>query len=154
LARERDIAVLFTEHDMDVVFATPTLIVLSAAALIARVRRRRARQRRGAGGLSRLRAMYGVLDAGPSLLAVDACTPITAARYLADVALDVAVGEVVVLLGRNGAGKSTPSRASWAWCGRRPAPSASTAPQSAAGRPRNRPAGSRLRARRRGSSAS
>ena len=62
IARERGLTVLFTEHDMDVVFAVADrIMVLHQGRVIAEgAPRRRAREPRGAGGVSRRRAVTAV----------------------------------------------------------------------------------------------
>ena len=117
LVVERGISVLFTEHSMDVVFAfADRIIVMARGRLIADgdaktirddplvrevyfgtrqdVRRRGRRHERRAGArVEHLNAWYG------------------AAQILYDVAFTVGRGEVVALMGRNGAGKSTTMKA-------------------------------------------
>ena len=107
IAREQGIAVLFTEHDMDVVFAhADRIIVLDRGRLIADgkaedVRANPAVQAVYLGSRLDVRgALMLTVDGSPRLLRPRAhpgrCG---ASRWRA--------GEVVVLLGRNGAGKST-----------------------------------------------
>ena len=107
IARERGIAVLFTEHDMDVVFGhADRMLVLDRGRLIAegtpaavradpRVRRGLSRR------LGRRRPADARRVAGLARRATAARTSCPTSS------LEVAAGEVLVLLGRNGAGKTT-----------------------------------------------
>ena len=114
IARERTIGVLFTEHDMDVVFGyADRVLVLNRGSLIAEGAPATVRANAevqavylGAG------ALYGtpfVSAAKLSVAALDAAYG--QAQVLFDVSLETAAGEAVALLGRNGAGKSTTFRA-------------------------------------------
>ena len=84
LARERTIGVLFTEHDMDVVFGhADRVLVLNRGMLIAAGRAvGGAGQRGGPGGLSRRRRALRsqAVTAAPFKLAVSGSTPPTARR--------------------------------------------------------------------------
>ena len=116
IAREQSIGVLFTEHDMDVVFracrphSRPESRHVDCRGLAGRS----ARQSAGARHLSRRRA--GLRSAPPrgsrgmKLSVQDLNSFYGPAHILFDVALEVGEGEVVALLGRNGAGKSTTFR--------------------------------------------
>ena len=116
IAREQSIGVLFTEHDMDVVFEHADRILV-----LNRGTPDRARARRG--------SPRAIRRCAPSISArAWSTTPAIAterrheahrqglnshygpAHILFDVALEVGDGEVVALLGRNGAGKSTTFR--------------------------------------------
>ncbi|OWT74561.1 MULTISPECIES: ATP-binding cassette domain-containing protein [unclassified Achromobacter] len=118
LARERGMAVLFTEHSMDVVFThADRLLVLARGKLIAQGTPAQVRAD------AQVQAVYfgsgatftdGALEARPvhhdaaTLLRVrDLHGGYGAARILFGIDLDVRRGEVVALMGRNGAGKST-----------------------------------------------
>ena len=110
IAREQSIAVLFTEHDMDVVFAPrrPHHRARSRPIDCRRQGRRRAREPGRASRLSRRRLdLRGTL----MLKVEDLHTYYGRAHILAGVAFEATHGEVVVLLGRNGAGKSTTMKA-------------------------------------------
>ncbi|MFC4277325.1 ATP-binding cassette domain-containing protein [Achromobacter aloeverae] len=149
LARERGMAVLFTEHSMDVVFAhADRLLVLARGKLIAQgtpaqvrddaqvqavyfgsgatfadrdVGARPARHEGPSNdALAPVRPAADIppgLDAAGGFHACSAEEPLLrvqglhggygAARILFDIDLDVRRGEVVALMGRNGAGKST-----------------------------------------------
>ena len=105
---------LFTEHDMDVVFEhADRILVLNRGSLIAEGSPEEVRRN------AQVRAIYlgegltyptaAVMSA---MLAVeDLNSPTAPAQMLFDVAFVVREGEVVALLGRNGAGKSTTFRA-------------------------------------------
>ncbi|WP_454688148.1 ATP-binding cassette domain-containing protein [Achromobacter aloeverae] len=124
LVRERGMAVLFTEHSMDVVFAhADRLLVLARGKLIAQGTPAQVRDD------ARVQAVYfgsgatftdrvagedgsGAAPAAPpvgeTLLQVqDLHGGYGAARILFGIDLEVRRGEVVALMGRNGAGKST-----------------------------------------------
>ena len=97
---------LFTEHDMDVVFAhADRIMVLDRGRLIAEGSADEVRANPA------VQAVYlgaGIDLRGALMLEVEGLhTYYGRAHILADVAFEVARGEVVVLLGRNGAGKST-----------------------------------------------
>ena len=117
IVRERRIAVLFTEHDMDVVFTHATrIVVLDRGEIIA------------AGAPEAVRAdpevrriyLGGHLDAPPERPASTAAPVLRVtgmnagygrAQIIHGAGLTLAAGEVVALLGRNGAGKSTTMKA-------------------------------------------
>ena len=116
IARERTIGVLFTEHDMDVVFGhADRVLVLNRGELIAEGAPAEVRAR------ADVRAVYlgaGVLYGAERAIAVpssspfETSTPPTAARTSCSTSRSTsAAGEAVALLGRNGAGKSTTFRA-------------------------------------------
>ena len=133
LVVERRIAVLFTEHSMDVVFAhADRVIVLARGRLIAEGRPAEIRDHPkvqevyfGSGKTfepprSDLRSPppQGGAPSGPAepdprvLLDLQRLSAwYGAARILFDIALEVRAGEVVALMGRNGAGKSTTLKA-------------------------------------------
>jgi branched-chain amino acid transport system ATP-binding protein len=118
IVREQRIAVLFTEHDMDVVFTHATRIaVLDRGQIIA------------AGTPDAVRAdpevkriyLGGQMTAPPEREAATGGAPVLSvagmnagygrAQILYDTGLTLRAGEVVALLGRNGAGKSTTMKA-------------------------------------------
>jgi branched-chain amino acid transport system ATP-binding protein len=129
LVVERGLAVLFTEHSMDVVFAyADRLIVLARGRLIAQGKPAEIRdhpkvqevyfgtgktfekpppRRRCDERLPSLRERRHA----PLLRAQGLCAWYGAAQILFDVDLEVRRGEVVALMGRNGAGKSTTLKA-------------------------------------------
>ncbi len=150
LVIEQNIAVLFTEHSMDVVFAhADRIIVLARGRLIAQGTSDEVRQdskvqevyfgsgatfehetavsdahaetqarKRSSEELSNSRptedaktATGASSQAGPLLSAHRLCAWYGAAQILYDVNLEVRRGEVVALMGRNGAGKSTTMKA-------------------------------------------
>ena len=112
---ERKISVLFTEHSMDVVFAfADRIVVLARGKLIADGAAAEIRDNAqvrevyfGSGKTFRWsRAM------SEAMLAVDKFSAwYGAARILYDLSFAVGSGEVVALMGRNGAGKSTTLKA-------------------------------------------
>ncbi len=116
IAREKSIGVLFTEHDMDVVFEhADRILVLNRGSLIAEGSPEEVR------GNPQVRAVYLgeglVYDARHregarrmKLAVADLNSFYGPAHILFDIALEVGEGEVVALLGRNGAGKSTTFR--------------------------------------------
>ena len=116
IAREQSIGVLFTEHDMDVVFEhADRILVLNRGTLIAEGSPEEVR------GNPQVRAIYLgeglVYDARHregarrmKLSVADLNSFYGPAHILFDIALEVGEGEVVALLGRNGAGKSTTFR--------------------------------------------
>ena len=114
IARERGIGVLFTEHDMDVVFGhADRVLVLNRGTLIAEgtpaaVRANAEVQAVYLGAGSLFGAQY-VSAANLSVAELGAAYG--QAQVLFDVSLEIAAGEAVALLGRNGAGKSTTFRA-------------------------------------------
>ena len=101
LARERGLAVLFTEHDMDVVFgAADRMLVLDRGALIAEGEPAAVRAE------PRVRDVY--LGGSDVMLSVERRQYLLWPRACAARRrFRVARGEMLVLLGRNGAGKST-----------------------------------------------
>ena len=127
LVVERGMAVLFTEHSMDVVFAyADRMIVLARGRLIAAGQAAGdPRPSEGAGGVLRQRqdlredrrprrtsAETPPMSTHEPLLEARAlCAWYGAAQILYDVDLEVRRGEVVALMGRNGAGKSTTLKA-------------------------------------------
>jgi len=116
IAREQAIGVLFTEHDMDVVFEhADRILVLNRGTLIAEGPPNEVRAN------PQVRAVYLgeglVYDCAPprggvgmKLSVQNLNSHYGPAHILFDVALEVGEGEVVALLGRNGAGKSTTFR--------------------------------------------
>jgi len=125
LVVEQKIAVLFTEHSMDVVFAhADRMIVLARGRLIAQgtsddIRKDTKVQEVYFGSGATFEADTAVTDvdadkalsapdhAQPLLSAKNLCAWYGAAQILYDVNFQVNRGEVVALMGRNGAGKST-----------------------------------------------
>ena len=116
IAREKSIGVLFTEHDMDVVFEhADRILVLNRGSLIAEGSPRRGpAQPAGSRHLSRrgpgVRRPPSRGGAVMKLSVHDLNSHYGPAHILFDVTLEVGEGEVVALLGRNGAGKSTTFR--------------------------------------------
>ena len=116
IAKEKSIGVLFTEHDMDVVFEhADRILVLNRGTLIAEGSPEEVRRN------PQVRAIYLgeglVYDArhregrlAMKLTVQDLNSHYGPAHILFDIALEVGDGEVVALLGRNGAGKSTTFR--------------------------------------------
>jgi len=131
LARQRKLAVLFTEHSMDVVFGYADRIVVMARGQViaqgdAHAVRDDARVREvyfGAGDHGSAskphpseqverQVPFGAEDASEPLLEVAKLNAwYGGAHILHDVTLSVARGEAVALMGRNGAGKSTTLKA-------------------------------------------
>jgi branched-chain amino acid transport system ATP-binding protein len=110
LAHARKIAVLFTEHDMDVVFGQADRVDRARPRPPDRPRYagRGAQQSRRARGLSR---GHAVMLPPPMLAVSDLHAHYGQAHILDGVSLEARAGEVVALLGRNGAGKSTTLKA-------------------------------------------
>ena len=141
IAREQSIGVLFTEHDMDVVFEhADRILVLNRGTLIAEGSPEEVRRN------PQVRAIYLgeglVYDArhreGASRMKLsveDLNSHYGPAHILFDIALEVGEGEVVALLGRNGAGKSTTFRSIVGLVARAPAASCSRAGMFRASRP-------------------
>ena len=116
IAREQSIGVLFTEHDMDVVFEhADRILVLNRGSLIAEGSPEEVRAQ-PAGPRHLSRRGPGLRRAPPrgsrrmKLTVEDLNSYYGPAHILFDIALEVGEGEVVALLGRNGAGKSTTFR--------------------------------------------
>ena len=115
IVHERSIAVLFTEHDMDVVFAhADRIMVLDRGELISEGPPMAVRcEQESPGDLpwQRRRAWRRNLmieaTGTPVLELTGVDTFYGRAQILSDVSLQVRRSEVVALLGRNGAGKST-----------------------------------------------
>ncbi len=106
IASDRGLAVLFTEHDMDVVFGVAGPHRGAGTGRTDRGRRWRHDPGgcAGAGDLSRRRRH----QRGTLMLAVSGLNSFYGqAHILHDVSFGVGAGSVMVLLGRNGAGKST-----------------------------------------------
>ena len=111
IARERTIGVLFTEHDMDVVFGhADRVLVLNRGNADRRGHPRRGpRQFGGSGGLSgRGLSLWSPSLSAAKLSVAELNAAYGRAQVLFDVSLEIEAGEAVALLGRNGAGKSTP----------------------------------------------
>ena len=124
LVREHNIGVLFTEHSMDVVFEyADKLIVLARGKVIAEgTRRNRAQPSSRAGGVPWHRQVVHAArdlrwrsqtmsDTEPMLQVSGLNAFYGRAQILFDVGFEVGRGEVVALMGRNGAGKSTTMKA-------------------------------------------
>jgi branched-chain amino acid transport system ATP-binding protein len=130
LVIEQKIAVLFTEHSMDVVFAhADRMIVLARGRLIAQgtsdeIRKDTKVQEVYFGSGATFEGETAVSDvdadtalnapsrfAQPLLSVQNLCAWYGAAKILYDVNFQVKRGEVVALMGRNGAGKSTTMKA-------------------------------------------
>ena len=114
IARESRIGVLFTEHDMDAVFAhADDILVLVRGEIIARGRPEEVRAN------ARVREVYlgGSAPAGgcamsEAILEVERLdASYGQAQILFEVSLKLRRGEIVALMGRNGAGKSTTLKA-------------------------------------------
>ena len=115
IAAERGLTLLFTEHDMEVVFSIAQKIaVLHQGRIIAEGKTRRsARRPRSAASLSGARADARAMTtaAQPPLLAIEELhAAYGLSRVLFGVSLQVEAGECVCLLGRNGVGKTTTMR--------------------------------------------
>ena len=123
IAKERSLTLLFTEHDMEVVFSIAQKIaVLHQGRLIAEGKPEAVQRNHGRPpGLSGRATLSALLEVR------DLHTAYGEARVLFGVSLEVAAGECVCLLGRNGVGKTTtmrsimgltpPSRGSVLWRG-------------------------------------
>ena len=118
LVVERGVSVLFTEHSMDVVFAfADRIVVMARGRLIADGDAQNdPRRSDGAAGLFRQRPNHRTRGqrrmTSPPALAVEYLNAwYGAAQILYDVTFTVGRGEVVALMGRNGAGKSTTMKA-------------------------------------------
>lgn len=129
LVIEQNIAVLFTEHSMDVVFAhADRIIVLARGRLISQGTSDEVRQDSkvqevyfGSGATFENETVVSDVHAktatstpdhaGPLLSVQSLCAWYGAAQILYDVNFEVKRGEVVALMGRNGAGKSTTMKA-------------------------------------------
>lgn len=129
LVQQLNLAVLFTEHSMDVVFGySDRVIAMSQGQIIVEDEPERVRQHPtvqqvyfGGAALHRVQTVQMpspamapaiCLDAmvsgnKPALSLKNICAGYGGARVLHDVTLDVMAGEVVGLMGHNGAGKST-----------------------------------------------
>ena len=125
LVVERGISVLFTEHSMDVVFAyADRIIVLARGKLIADGdgRERSATIRRCSRCISAparpMRAESSAMSE-PMLEVSGLNAWYGAAQILFDLSFRIGRGEVVALMGRNGAGKSTTIKALMALIARR-----------------------------------
>ena len=107
LHREEQLTIVLIEHDMRVVFhlADRIMVLAEGRVLAEGAPAADRRQRGGAGGLSRTRGMTG-----PALVAEQLHTFYGKSHILHGVGLEVGEGEIVTLLGRNGAGKSTTLR--------------------------------------------
>ncbi len=113
LVIERGISVLFTEHSMDVVFAyADRIIVLARGVLIADGDAQAIRDNRqvqevylGTGKTCAARRCHAMSE--PMLEVTGLKAWYGAAQILYDLTFHVGRGEVVALMGRNGAGKST-----------------------------------------------
>ncbi len=124
LVGERNMAALFTEHSMDVVFGyADRILVLARGRLIAQGQEDQIRQHPdvrkvyfGSGktftGAEDAAVQVDAVPQQPALLTAQGLDAwYGAAHILRDVGLQVRRGEVVALLGRNGAGKSTTLKA-------------------------------------------
>ena len=125
IARERRIGVLFTEHDMDAVFGhADDVLVLVRGEIIASGRPEEVRANAaGAAGVSgrsfgtssgaprRAGRVRRAMGDGAILEVEDLSAAYGQAQILFDVSLKLARGEIVALMGRNGAGKSTTLKA-------------------------------------------
>ena len=105
-SRERKLTLLFTEHDMDVVFSIAQKIaVLHQGQLIAEGTPGRGAQRSPRCGAS-------IWETALTLLSLhDVHAAYGSSRVLFGISLEVAQGECVCLMGRNGVGKTTTMRA-------------------------------------------
>ncbi len=112
IVRERQVAVLFTEHDMDIVFGqADQIVVLDRGTIIARgAPGRGPRQPASARSLSWLRKDVSLMP-DPFLRIAGLDTFYGRAHILRNMSFDVHRRQVRALLGRNGAGKSTTLKA-------------------------------------------
>ena len=118
LVVERGVSVLFTEHSMDVVFAfADRIVVMARGRLIADGDAKTIRddplvREVYFGSGTNVRAREGsFMNASPALAVEHLNAWYGAAQVLYDMSFTIGRGEVVALMGRNGAGKSTTMKA-------------------------------------------